>query len=395
MVGPNHPIFPVAHSGFSIKWDSAGSKHFMSTFSEILTDNEDWLMQRILDYAKRQGYAEYTSTLKEAWRLSIAGLSASIIKAARNRDFDPELRPEKDPADDPVAQFGIVEAQRHRERGVSLGMYLGLMKYYRQAYLDLLRRLKIGSAGREKYERFINRVFDRIEIGFCVEWSGANENKSALDMQTSNLLMTNEKNKYLTIFESIPNPVIILNRGRKVDNMNLAATRLFKEDSVAGSQYYCVSRDRQLEMENSRNAIVEPFEAGCFGGYALHELLPWLKDEIDRFYGEDKSATEFEKVLRKPNQRIIYRVKISKNLDVSEKFDGAVVILEDITALKNALDEVKTLRGFVPICSQCKNIRDDKGFWQKVEEYVQKHSEAQFSHSICPDCARKLYPEFT
>ena len=367
----------------------------MATFFEILRDNEDWLMQCILDYAKRQGYAAYTSTLKEAWRLSIAGLSASIREAARNRDFDLELRPEEDLADDPVAQFGIVEAQRHRERGVSLGMYLGLMKYYRQAYLDLLRRLNIGSAGREKYERFINRIFDRIEIVFCVEWSGADENKSALDMQTSNLLMTNEKNKYLTIFESIPNPVIILNRGKKVDNMNLAATRLFKEDSVAGSQYYCVSRDRQLEMENSRNATEESFEPGCFGGYALHELLPWLKDEINRFYGEDKSATEFEKVLRKPNQRIIYRVKISKNLDVSEKFDGAVVILEDITALKNALDEVKTLRGFVPICSQCKNIRDDKGFWQQVEEYVQNHSEAQFSHSICPDCAKKLYPEFT
>jgi hypothetical protein len=141
----------------------------MPTFFEILRDNEDWLMRRILDYAKRQGYAAYTSTLKEAWRLSIAGLSASIGEAARNKDFDPELRPEKDLADDPVAQFGIVEAQRHRERGVSLGMHLGLMKYYRQAYLDLLRRLNTGSVGREKYERFINRVFDRIEIGFCVD----------------------------------------------------------------------------------------------------------------------------------------------------------------------------------------------------------------------------------
>jgi nitrogen-specific signal transduction histidine kinase len=82
-------------------------------------------------------------------------------------------------------------------------------------------------------------------------------------MQTSNLLMTNEKNKYLTIFESIPNPVIILNRGKKVDNMNLAATRLFKEDSVAGSQYYCLSRDRQLEMENSRNAAEEPWPSSA------------------------------------------------------------------------------------------------------------------------------------
>jgi PAS domain-containing protein len=363
-----------------------------STFFEILKENEDWLMQRILYYAKRQGYAAFTSTLAEAWRLSIAGLSTSISEAVGNKEFDPELRPDVDIADDPVAQFGIVEAQRHRERGVSLGMYLGLMKYYRQAYLDLLGRLNIGSAGREKYGRFINRIFDKIEIGFCVEWSGADENKSALAMQTSNLLMTNEKNKYLTIFESIPNPVIILNRGKKIDNMNLSAARLFKESSVAGSQYYCLSRDRQLEMENFRNAAEEPFDPSCFGGYALHQLLPWLKDEIDCFYSEYRTSTEFEKIIPGSGQTTIYRVKISKNLDVSQKFDGAIIILEDITALKNALDEVKTLRGFVPICSQCKNIRDDKGFWRQVEEYVQNHSEAQFSHSICPDCAKKLYP---
>lgn len=103
---------------------------------------------------------------------------------------------------------------------------------------------------------------------------------------------------------------------------------------------------------------------------------------------------EFEKILQEKDRRVIYRVKISKNLDVSEKFEGAIIILEDITALKNALDEVKTLRGFIPICSHCKNIRDDKGFWQQVEEYVQDHSEAQFSHGICPDCAKKLYPAF-
>lgn len=366
----------------------------MSVFPEILKKYEDWLMQRILDYAIRQGYAAYTSTLKEAWRLSIVGLSASISEAICNREFNPGLRPDEDLAADPVAQFGIVEAQRHRERGVSLGMYLGLMKYYRQTYLDLIKHLNPGQLERERYSLFINRVFDRIEIGFCVEWSSIDDKKSTRDMQTSNLLMTNEKNKYLTIFESIPNPVIILNRGEKIDTMNLAAAGLFKENSVAGSQYYCVSRDRHLEIEHSRTAADESLDPSCFGGYALHELLPWLQDEIDRFYSEDTSSTEFEKMLQKPNQRITYRVKISKILDVSEKFDGAVIILEDITVLKKALDEVKTLRGFVPICSQCKNIRDDKGFWQQVEEYVQNHSEAQFSHSICPDCAKKLYPAF-
>ncbi|MFZ0612701.1 MAG: PAS domain-containing protein [Desulfobacterales bacterium] len=366
----------------------------MTTFSEILKENEDWLMQRILGYAKRQGYATYTSTLKEAWRLSIVGLSASISEAIHNIDFEPELRPDNNLADDPVAQFGVLEAQRHRERGVSLGMYLGLMKYYRQAYLDLLRHLSFDDSERERYAFLINRLFDRIEIGFCVEWSGADEDKSALAMQTSNLLMTNEKNKYLTIFESIPNPVIILNRGKKIDSMNLSAAKLFKKSSESGSQYYCVSRDRQLEAEQFTDTAGEPVDSSCFGGYDFQRLLPWLKDDVDRFYEQGATAMEFEKILQEIDRRVIYRVKIAKNLDVSEKFEGAIIILEDITALKNALDEVKTLRGFVPICSHCKNIRDDKGFWQQVEEYVQNHSEAQFSHGICPDCAKKLYPAF-
>ncbi len=65
-----------------------------------------------------------------------------------------------------------------------------------------------------------------------------------------------------------------------------------------------------------------------------------------------------------------------------------------ITQLQQALAQVKRLSGLFPICASCKKIRDDQGYWQQVEEYIRDHSEAEFSHSICPDCARKLYPEF-
>ncbi len=62
--------------------------------------------------------------------------------------------------------------------------------------------------------------------------------------------------------------------------------------------------------------------------------------------------------------------------------------------LIKAKEEIKTLKGFLPICANCKNIRDDKGYWNQIESYIQKHSEAEFSHSICPECAKKLYPDF-
>lgn len=62
-------------------------------------------------------------------------------------------------------------------------------------------------------------------------------------------------------------------------------------------------------------------------------------------------------------------------------------------ALEQALEKVKTLSGLIPICMHCKKIRDDQGYWNQLEAYLSSHSEAQFSHSLCPECMQELYPE--
>jgi len=61
--------------------------------------------------------------------------------------------------------------------------------------------------------------------------------------------------------------------------------------------------------------------------------------------------------------------------------------------LEAALGRVRTLEGLLPICAGCKKIRDDAGNWNQIECYISEHSDAQFSHSVCPDCARRLYPD--
>jgi len=65
-----------------------------------------------------------------------------------------------------------------------------------------------------------------------------------------------------------------------------------------------------------------------------------------------------------------------------------------IRELKNTLAKVKTLSGMLPICASCKKVRDDKGYWNQIEAYVSEHSEAEFSHGLCPDCMEKLYPDY-
>lgn len=66
---------------------------------------------------------------------------------------------------------------------------------------------------------------------------------------------------------------------------------------------------------------------------------------------------------------------------------------EVIDQLQTTLSEVRTLKGLIPICASCKKIRDDKGYWKQIESYISEHSEAEFSHGICPECAKRLYPD--
>lgn len=74
--------------------------------------------------------------------------------------------------------------------------------------------------------------------------------------------------------------------------------------------------------------------------------------------------------------------------------DGLEELVEKRTGeLREAMSKIKILSGFLPICASCKKIRDDKGSWSQIESYVRDHSEAEFSHGICPECAEKLYPE--
>ena len=69
-------------------------------------------------------------------------------------------------------------------------------------------------------------------------------------------------------------------------------------------------------------------------------------------------------------------------------------LLRERDKLQGALAKIKTLSGMLPICAHCKKIRDDKGYWSQIEEYIRDHSEAQFSHGICPECAKEHFPEF-
>lgn len=84
------------------------------------------------------------------------------------------------------------------------------------------------------------------------------------------------------------------------------------------------------------------------------------------------------------------RVRVKTQLDLKRARDAERELIGKLQAL---LEQVKLISDLIPICFSCKKIRNDSGFWEQVEQYIEKHSEALFSHGICPDCLVKLYPE--
>ena len=100
----------------------------------------------------------------------------------------------------------------------------------------------------------------------------------------------------------------------------------------------------------------------------------------------------------------IYSAEISVQLSVGAKIAGTVGIFlfgialacikTTMQRLRAALEEIKHLSGLLPMCAGCKKIRNDTGYWQEVEEHIESHSEAEFSHGLCPDCMKEHLPEY-
>jgi PAS domain S-box-containing protein len=276
----------------------------------IVADNEEWLIDRVLAYAKRQGYTRYMPTLRQAWRQSIAGLSEPLIVALKNGPPDIELSPDEDYTTDPLTRFGIIEARRHRKRGVDLSMFLGLMKYCRQSYMDLVDHESKDPEQRQRLSLFLKRFFDRIEIGLVTAWHAPRKDSSVADPRLANRIVTNEKNKYLTIFESMKCPVAVLDLDRCVTAVNHAWAVLFGLSETPGADYY--------NTDGTGRSVA------------------WLAAELDALDIGGTGEESLEKSIDTSEGVRHFIVTFKRMLDVSEKFTGIVVTLNDITQQKEA-----------------------------------------------------------
>jgi len=298
-------------------------------FSIFLDENEDFLIERILNYALKNGYTKYTSTLKEAWKASIQGLSEEIKNTVANYINPPFPYANMIFDDNPLNNFGITEAINHRKRGVSLELFLGLYKYYFRSYIDLTEEYDMPASKKKEYQEWIRASFWYIEISYLREWTDKKNEELLDELRNTNVYMTNEKNKYLTVFESLASPVILLDDKYEIININNSASKLFFGNDTPGDIYY-----GNIELSNIKKDLT--FFLKEIKGKKVSETS---EIEMDTYDG-----------------RKIFDIKTKKMLDVSKKFNGLTLIFNDITQRKVYEEQLKEAKKEAEAADKAKSV---------------------------------------
>ncbi|MBN2790768.1 MAG: PAS domain-containing protein [Candidatus Delongbacteria bacterium] len=178
------------------------------------------------------------------------------------------------------------------------------------------------------------------------------------------------------VYDNLSFAVIVIDKDFKVISTNNKAAEIFKTKQTCGSSCFALTHDSSKPCwENGEECPVKE----CFKTKTNQQVVhKHIYDGVEVF--EEITATP----IFDENNEI--KFVIEEIRDITKMLKLKIVI-------NHLRSEIETLHGIIPICSSCKKVRDDEGYWAQVEEYLSTRSDAKFSHSICPDCLKELYPE--
>jgi PAS domain S-box-containing protein len=205
--------------------------------------------------------------------------------------------------------------------------------------------------------------------------------KLALKVARQRLELKEAERRYSMLFDTVPiglyratpSGVILDANASLVEMLGYPAEDLLL--NVNAADLYAQPEDFRLwHQAMERDGVVRGFETQlrCYNG-----SLCWVQD--------------CAKAIRDPyTQEVFFEGSLQ---DISDRKKAEQEREQLISELQEALAKVKTLSGLLPVCASCKKIRDDEGYWNPMEVFIQGHSDAEFTHSFCPDCMKQLYPE--
>jgi PAS domain S-box-containing protein len=243
---------------------------------------------------------------------------------------------------------------------------------------------RIDLRSKDEFEDFsneFNKMSDKLKKSFVSIESLEREITKRKQVE---MALQESEGLYRTLIETSPDAIVLVDINTNFIMVNQMAVRLYG-------------------YQNAEEMIGKTF---------LNLIVPEERPRLFEHF-KDTRQTGSNQILehtslKKDGSSFYAAVNASLIFDAQGRPKGIIAIIRDITEhkraeeerekliheLKDALGKIQTLSGLLPICSWCKKIRDDEGYWNQIETYIGDHSEAEFTHSICPECMKKHYPDF-
>lgn len=294
----------------------------MEFFRKLLTSNTDSLTDYVRQQAASMGFAEHTEIKTKTWKKSIAVITQAMLEALDKHGLDGlALSPELLKADEPLSLFAQKTSDQHEQSEASLAMFLGMLKVYRSAYIQLISDHASDLQTHSDYNAFMVRFFDRAEIAQCVYWTKNRNENQVKELSANHEAMTYEKDRFLTLFNSLATPVFLLDQEDRVELMNETAVDFLGGNDMPENLRYACPETTDAPMTPAKASI------------ALIDAIPWLADELHRScpIGDGRRNCRFDVTTTTDRGQRHFNISVSNLSGISKRFSGTTVVIDDIT----------------------------------------------------------------
>jgi|GEM_PF-3528930 len=286
--------------------------------SDFLAGQEDRLVQRLQEYAISRRYVKETVTFPEAWRRFVARLNASIRETLQ-RDTNPsEQRIGLYDTNDPMFLMGLQEVQYYRDQGLSLAEFFSMIESCKQSYTDLLLQAGFDQEVEASCHHAIERCFDSLEKGCHAGWTESSGMVQAADQRNIHPRKAEIEKAYAAIFQSLDNPVFLLDREGRIVHQNAAASNLFPAN--------------------------QPSNRSQAKTYRLKKPIRKLFEKLAAFPDSETQEGTLEKRLATKYGSRYFQIKWKRLPDMDVPSAGTMVLMKEITDRVKAEQQVTLMR---------------------------------------------------
>jgi diguanylate cyclase len=287
----------------------------MEALKRLVLQGEDGIARGVFERVSARGYGQRMPMTEEGCREEVEMISANLVQALELEQGIGPVSGSADVTRDPIAAVGARMARARASETTDPALLLGLLKCYRESYLDLVLPAGLPRDQMHDSIRAIGRFFDRLEVGVMPSGAGSgvsDANATAGDRRAS---LVEERNRYLAAFSSLPLPALFIDPSGRVEHINAAAALLFGPSDLTRARYFQNPADR--------------------------EAPPVLSREIADFRDGPDTVTSFETELKTAKGTRYFQVRFTKTPSLDGSPSGVLVVFSDLTHRRNAVEALR------------------------------------------------------